>query len=104
MQNYRICYIRFGEIPPLGYSKNWLINKLEEGVSVYEAMERNGIYSVILPSLLGGACVSLSGVLDRPMYEVSGDLIGIGSDGEPLLSNCEIVKEIHQFRDSQGMG
>lgn len=104
MNTFRFCYVRFGELPTLGFSKNYLTDKLEEGVSVYECIERNGIYSIIVPSLKGGACVTLSCVLDRKMYEVIGNMVGYGSEGEPLLLNCEIVKEIFQERDSQGLG
>jgi len=81
---------------------NYLMKKSEMGISVYEAIERNGNYMILMPSLTGSACVTLSGELDNPMYEVCGQIVGIGSDGEPLLSNCRIIKEIIQVRDSQG--
>lgn len=100
----RLCYIRFGNIPEIGFSKNWLKDKLEEGVSCYEAVEREGVYSILIPSLTGNTCVGLSAVLDRPMYEIIGTLVGYGSDNEPLLLNPNIIKEIFQERTSSGYG
>ena len=37
-------------------------------------------------------CISL--LKEKPLFEVEGDHIGVGSDGEPLLKNCRVVKEI----------
>lgn len=92
----RIFYIRFGLPPESGCSKNHLNKKDEEGISVYEAIERDGKVRVIMPSHTGSACVSLSGCLERKMYEVTGDRIGTGSDGEPLLYECQIIREIEE--------
>ena len=83
----RRTFIRFGDIPDSFKSKNHLTEKLEAGVSVYDAVDIDGEIKILFPDLTYSACVSLSGVLDRPMYEVIGNVIGYGSDGEPLLSN-----------------
>ena len=96
----KLVYVRFGEIPANGKSKNHFTDEYEKGVSVYEALERDEKISILLPSLTGSACVSLSGVLDRPMYIVDGELCGTGSDGEPLLKNCKIVREIKNINHS----
>jgi hypothetical protein len=92
----RECYIRFGDIPEHGYSKNHLTNEWEVGVSVYKAIEVNGRYSIILPidTLKPEVCVSLSGCLGRSVFEVEGEVIGIGSDHEPIMENCKVVKMI----------
>jgi len=100
----RFCYIRFGEIPEIGFSKNWLTGKLEEGVSCYEAIERDNAYLVIIPSLKESTCVSLASILDRPMLEITGKLIGYGSENEPLLINPTIVKEVFQERNISNYG
>lgn len=89
-----VVYIRFGDLPTHQKSKNYLTEEFENGVSVYEALERDGSLSILLPSLTASTCVSLSGVLSRPMYIVEGDVCGTGSDGEPLLKNCKIVRQI----------
>ena len=98
----KLVYVRFGEIPANGKSKNYLTGEYEKGVSVYEALERDEKISILLPNLTGSACVSLSEVLDRPMFIVDGELCGTGSDGEPLLKNCKIVREIKNINHSRG--
>ncbi len=94
--NGNIIYIRFGLPPESGRSHNYLFKKDEEGISVYEAIERGRKVRVIMPSHTGSACVTLSGCFQRPIYEVSGNRIGTGSDGEPLLGDCQIVREIEK--------
>ena len=97
-------FVRFGELPQDGKSLNHLTGKYENGVSVYDAIrDKQGIH-IILPSLTGSACVSLSGCLDKSSYQVIGIIVGRGSDGEPLLSNCKIIKELYLNSDSQGWG
>jgi len=88
-------YIRFGKIPSSKKSLNHLTETLERGVSVYEAVDEDGKYKVILPSPTTSSCVGLSGCLERQVYLVEGNLIGEGSDREPLLENCKVVKKIN---------
>lgn len=88
-------YLRFGDIPKSGKSKNHLTGESEQGVSVYECVIINGRYKLVMPDLTHSACVSLSGVLERPCYLVSGAFIGRGSDGEPLLRSPVIIKPIN---------
>ena len=80
-----MTYIRFGMPPENGFSTNHLTHELEKGVSVYEAVERDGVLLPIFPSLKRSAAVSLAWVLDRPCYLVAGEIVGFGSDGEPLM-------------------
>lgn len=83
----RLLFVRFGEFG--GASKNHLTGETEKGVSVYEAIERNGAIQIILPvGFDESALVSLSGCLRKPMQEVAGTVVGTGSDGEPVLSPC----------------
>lgn len=110
MANARFCYVRFGHKEgalPLGeQSANCITGTSELGVSAYEAVERNGRYQILLPRLDGtapatlGMCFNVAqglwGMENRPLYEVAGDLIGFGSDGEPLLKNCSVVKRIFE--------
>ncbi len=94
----KLIYVRFGEIPTNGKSKNYLTGEYEKGVSVYEAVEKeDGSIYILMPELTGNACVSLSGVLDRPAYVVEGDKVGIGSDNEPILRNCRIIRKLNQI-------
>ena len=104
----KLFYVRFGLIPKSGKSYNYLNNFEEVGVSVYEALYDNGSYRILLPKLLDtsintlGMCFNvaqcLSGQLDRKtcLYLVDGEKIGEGSDGEPLLKDCTIIKPIFE--------
>ena len=104
----RLCFVRFGRKDgafPVGeVSYNKLTGEPELGVSVYEAVERGGQYQLLLPRLdpmtiaTIGMCFNtaqgLWGQTEHPLYEVEGDFVGIGSDGEPLLKNCRVVRRI----------
>lgn len=84
-----VTAVRFGEIPAAGRSKNWATGDLEQGVSVVRIARTQGdltktsIYDVTQ----GGQGIK--------KYEVRGWFLGrTGADGEPLLVNPEIIKEL----------
>lgn len=109
-------YLRFGEIPKRGKSVNFLkltnaqnedftymceigeierafdecvpVDAYEDGLSVFE-MDKNGM--PILSNLQ--LITSLLARLDDAVYEMSGDEISKGNDGEPLISNAKIEKK-----------
>lgn len=96
-------YIRFGEIPKNGNSAIWKGDKCvgyEDGVSVYEAHRNiDGRYAPVIPYPL--TQTTLDDFVYHLMYFrgrkylVRGDLLGnIGSNGEPLLENVEIITEL----------
>jgi hypothetical protein len=94
----KIIYIRFGELPENGKSKIHCGEDFvgyEKGVSVYEGIIRKNKIQIILSSLSESSCVSLSGCIKRKSYEVTGDLLEYGSDHEPLLFNCKIVRQLN---------
>ena len=101
-------YIRFGEIPKTEKSKVYrngdnAIGE-EPGVSVYDAVFYDGEWKIIYPnpSTEHTAQDINDFVLDiarnnsfkRQAYLVSGDKVGIGQDGEPLIVNVKIIKNI----------
>ena len=101
-------YIRFGEIPKTEKSKVYrngdnVIGE-ESGVSVYDAVFYDGEWKIIYPnpSTEHTAQDINDFVLDiarnnsfkRQAYLVSGDKVGIGQDGEPLIVNVKIIKNI----------
>ena len=100
----RIRYVRFGGIPASGRSKNHLTDEEEAGVSVYEALYRNGKYQILLPKMAShsvgtlGMCFNVAQGLyaytDQALSLVTGKFVGYGSDGEPLLQNCKIVRQL----------
>lgn len=101
----RFCYIHIGDIPKNGKSRIHCGDKLigeELGVSVWEAVELNGKYRILIPNPCNANAM---GDLDstflrshyyraQTVYEVDGDVIGIGSDGEPLLTNIRNIKKL----------
>lgn len=105
-------FIRFGEIPEDEQSsihyRSYYCGK-EPGVSVYDCLIwGDGIPQIVLPTpYLEGALNTLTGLLiynkDRPVYLVSGDVVGRGHDNEPLIKNIKIVKDItKEFRAQLG--
>ena len=80
--------IRFGEIPKNGKSKNHASGQYENGVSCVGLLQEDeedikSIYDVTL------------GWQEIKKYIIEGTYFGgHGSDGEPLLINCKVIKEI----------
>lgn len=97
-------YIRLGEIPADGKSVNFLkLTKKqiddfrfasipeeckECGVSVFASGEDGMPFFENLRQVSSFCCRYGS----ERIYEVTGEEVGIGQDGEPLLSNVEIIK------------
>lgn len=89
---YPKCYVRFGSLPKSGKSRNYMDDKLEEGISVFAAVKIDERYYV---DIAGGMFMFFAGVENRPAFLVSGDLLNeTGSDGEPLLRNAAVISEI----------
>ena len=94
-------YIRFGHVPKGGRSYNSRDNVYEEGVSVYPALfAASGECRLLTtPASFG----TYSTICDRPAYRVWGEVVGTGSDGEPLLRVSKAVEigKIIQKEESQ---
>ena len=98
----KLRYMRFGDIPKGERSTVWNVEtpvKKERGVSVYNCLYvDDDIIGVVLPlPITEGALNTFTNIVkydDRPCYLVEGDCVGKGSDGEPLLRNVKIVKQI----------
>jgi hypothetical protein len=84
-------YIRFGDIPKSGYSVNYATNTPENGISVYKQIRdlTTGKWTMTT----GDLGTFIYG-LDRPVFIVDGDEIGVGSDGESLLGNVRVIRKI----------
>jgi len=84
-------YIRFGDLPPGGKSYNHATGDYEDGVSVYRGkLYHDGSWAVDIGINQGAWCL----FSDRPVYLVSGREVGIGSDGEPVLADCAIIRRV----------
>lgn len=108
VESEKPLYIRFGDIPTNGKSKVYngeAETGIEEGVSVYPAFETNGdiVMGLNLP-ITRSTLHTQQALLEyenRPCYLVTGDYVGKGTDGEPLIENVRIIKEIKPYRIKQ---
>jgi|GEM_PF-5215923 len=88
-------YIRFGCLPEGGKSYNFRDKFFEKGVSCYRAIKYRNIYVIddeVNPFTM------LDYRENKQGYEITGKLLENekGSDDEPLLTDCKIVKEIKE--------
>jgi hypothetical protein len=83
-------FIRFGNLPQSGHSRNADLADYEAGISVYRAEWQSSDHDVICVEIPRGAeAGTIDQVADRPVYVITGDLLdGCGGDGEPLMANC----------------
>jgi hypothetical protein len=103
-------YVRFGDLPVRGRSLNHATLQSEQGTSVYLALStspvtRHGIdRDTFIPFGANGA--------DYPHhYElygnvaalVAGDVVGYGSDGEPLLRHIRYICKLRRDTESAGL-
>jgi hypothetical protein len=100
-------YIRFGDFPKSGRSKNYATGEIEKGVSAYPAkwnVEKNR-WEIIEAQLEEFAALysftdDITQGQGRPVYLVQGqELLSLGSDGEPMLdiNNVKIVKKLEPY-------
>lgn len=107
-------YIRIGELPKDEKShihRGDAIIGEEKGVSVYNCVEINGYYHIVMPlpfkegqgqtyECLIQCVTQCRYKIDEPskVYLVTGDEVGVGKDNEPLIVNVNILKDItYQF-------
>ena len=103
--NHKPLYIRFGYIPANEKSKIYHGEEEigeEDGVSVYPAFESNGniVIGLTLP-ITKTTLYTQQHLLEydnRPCYLVSGDYVGKGADGEPLIRNVSVIKQLDNYR------
>ncbi|KQR22884.1 hypothetical protein [Deinococcus sp. Leaf326] len=89
-----VVYLRLGELPEGGRSYNYREGHSEAGVSCYRAYQGKGVLYLDCVDgcdpmvMLGGSGAT------RKWYIISGDVCGVGSDGEPVLNNAQVVKKL----------
>lgn len=69
-----IPFVRHGQVPSGGASRNHRDGTAEAGVSVYEVVAGETKY-----------CGWHFDIAERPVYRGTGRIVGWGSDGEPLV-------------------
>lgn len=94
-------YIRFGELPAGGLSRNWATGELEPGVSCYRARRRvDGGYELVSSGLPYAAIAAAMGAYGNTVLLIAGEECGRGSDGEPCLRNVRTLARL-QYRDGR---
>ena len=103
-------YIRIGDIPSEEKSavyKGDVVIGYEDGVSVYDCVETDGLYRIVMPfPLKEGQGMTYECLIQeitqcryeienpRNVYLVSGIEVGKGHDNEPLIKEVKILKDL----------
>lgn len=89
-QDARPIYVRYGKPPKGGKSCNHADGRDEAGVSVFRGqMLPDGRWRTLIGDNPGSVMA-----LGRDAYQVAGREIGTGSDGEPVLADCKIIRKL----------
>lgn len=101
---YKSLYLRFREIPKNERSS---IHKTGEkigeeiGVSCYRGVIYEDKVYILMPHIPSTTYYWLIDAYNRkeiPLYIINGDEVGQGSDGEPLLRNIVVLKEVYDWK------
>ena len=94
-------FIRFGEIPENERSGIYHVSEKigeEIGVSVFDATCIDDEWRIVLPlNITEPLIIDLQnfGIYSRPIkYLVTGDVVGKGTIGEPLIRNVKVIKNL----------
>lgn len=103
-------YIRIGDIPSEEKSSVYrgdVVIGYEDGVSVYDCIETDGLYRIVMPfPLKEGQGMTYECLIQeitqcryeienhRNVYLVSGIEVGKGNDNEPVIKNVKILKDL----------
>jgi hypothetical protein len=87
--NGKDIFVRFGDLPAGGISYNHRDNEPELGVSCYRAVLNGDKVYIDCPD--PGFIMFNS---DRPLREITGVVVGTGSDGEPLLNGAQLKRKL----------
>lgn len=84
-------FVRYGNLPPGGISKNYLTNTPEIGTSVFNGRLMPDDKLFIDPNVSSDYGFLLFST--RPIFIVDGEVVGLGSDGEPVIKNPKIIRK-----------
>lgn len=98
-------YVRFGDIPEDERSYNHTDECYEDGVSVYSAEiesvpPESDAAGMFVP--VGSKTLQILMLAQRDTYLVTGDRVGTGVDGEPVLRDVEIVADLERGDEASG--
>lgn len=101
--NEQRCFVRFGKAPPDGISRDHRTGKKEPGLSVFPAFEaEEGYYVDSGEHGLARATLRIHLALRFPAYLATGRVSGMGTCGEPTLSDFDLTpipaRFVHDIR------
>jgi hypothetical protein len=101
-QGMSLMHIIYSNVPdenllPNGRSRNYVIGKLEVGVSVYPVLLLERLFS--MTTMASG---TLIGGMPCTPYMAGGEYVANGSDGEPLLRNVRNIAIVSYDREKKG--
>lgn len=100
LDNADSLYIRFGNLPKGGRSKNHNNGCMEAGVSCYHARRIPGERYKLRGDKMPIAAIHYAfGNYGNVALLLRGKEVGVGSDGEPLLQDPEIVAHLAYSRE-----
>ena len=96
-------YIRFGNLPKGGRSRNYATGTIEAGVSVFDARYNllTGAVELAGGALAGAAIMAAFGAYGDAVMLVTGESAGVGSDGEPVLRKVKTLAQL-SYDESKG--
>lgn len=92
-------FVRFGELPNQDFSYSGIDGGATRGISCFQAARNKSRYFLSIGAI-GSAPNTLISLVssyhqgERKIYELTGDLVGVGDDGEPLLKNAKILRQL----------
>jgi hypothetical protein len=96
-------YIRFGNLPKNGRSRNYATSTMEAGISVFDARCNllTGAVELAGGALAGAAIMAAFGAYGDTVLLVTGEYAGAGSDGEPVLRKVKTLAQL-SYDESKG--
>lgn len=87
LASHPVVYVRFGNVPESGKSRNYRDDIEEPGVSCYEGrLLADGSYFLLMNTTSLASFVREGFMGERPAYLLRGELAGKGADGEPCVA------------------
>ena len=83
-------YVRFGEF-----------TKREEFITCFEAVVEDHIVKIILPTATYPSCQLAARLIEDPAFIVTGDYVGKGKNGEPILTNIKFKVPIKLDKEQE---
>lgn len=100
--NERGIFVRFGRAPKGGCSTNFATGQSEGGLSVYEAELDAQTATIKLAGSADPGTLFYCLHQQRVVYLVTGDRVGQGSDGEPVIAKARILGSLTWSATDEG--